>query len=179
MSEIGRRAGTPAETVGMQAEKITSDPFNWPSLQRKDLMSNYTLNEKRDLFRMTVPNMRPKTRDNSSNLRIDDIQGAQPKIFARNDINKPEFGLNNLDIEGSGPRLLHAQLNKVEYNLTNDDIDGSKPQWNKFITSRQPSNPLTPVYKLQSFQYVAPDPPKFLRDAMIHDDIEGTRPLMK
>ena len=128
MSEIGSRASAaPAETVGAQADNMPTDPFNWPSLQRKDLMSNQTLNEKRDLFRMTVPCMRPKTRDGSSNLRIDDILGAQPKVFARNDINKPEFGLNNLDIEGSGPRLLHAQLNKVHYNLSNEDIDGTKP----------------------------------------------------
>lgn len=36
---------------------------------------------------------------------------------------------------------------------------------------------MNPVYKLPSFTYVPPDPPKFIRDAMIIDDIEGSRPL--
>ena len=103
------------------------DPFDWPSLQRKDLMSNCPLNGQKDLFRMTVPTRIAKKRDQSKNLDCQDIYGAKPKIFARDDVNKPEFNLNNLDIEGSGPRLLHVALNKQHYNLTNDDIKGTKP----------------------------------------------------
>jgi hypothetical protein len=114
-------------------------------------MSHSALDEKRDLFRMTVPNMRRKQRDTSSNLNVNDIHGAKPKVFARGLVNKPEFSLTNCDIHGSGPRLLHVGLNKEYYNLTNEDIQGSKPQWNKFITTRQPSNPLNPVYKLQTY----------------------------
>lgn len=100
-------------------------------------------------------------------------------MWAKEEVNKPEFSLNNLDIEGSGPRLLHIGLNKQYYYLTNDDINGSKPNWNKFDTTRQPSNPLNPVYKLQSFTYVPPEAPKFIRDAMGINDIEGTRPVKK
>lgn len=75
--------------------------------------------------------------------------------------------------------MLHVPMNKTEYNLTNEDIAGSKPQWNKFVTSRAPSNPLEPVYKLQSFKYIPPEPPRFIRDAMVHDDIDGTKPAIK
>ena len=85
----------------------------------------------------------------------------------------------NEDIEGSGPRMLHIGLNKPEFNLTNADIEGSKTQVQKFVTKREPANPLNPVYKLASFTYVPPDPPKFIRDGLEIGDIEGSRPLVK
>ena len=75
--------------------------------------------------------------------------------------------------------MLHVGLNKPEYNLTNKDIAGTKTHVVKFTTKREPSNPLNPVYKLPSFTYVAPPVPRFIRDGMTIDDIEGTRPLQK
>jgi hypothetical protein len=39
-----------------------------------------------------------------------------------------------------------------------------------------PQNPLCPVYKLQEVVYVPPEPPRFIRDAMAIDDIEGAKP---
>ena len=71
--------------------------------------------------------------------------------------------------------MLHFALNKKETNLTNDDIAGSKPQCVKFTTKREPCNPLEPVYKLQSFEYVPPPVPKFIRDSIQHDDIDGSK----
>jgi hypothetical protein len=41
------------------------------------------------------------------------------------------------------------------------------------------SNPLNPVYKLQSFTYVAPPPLPFIRDHIQISDIEGARPKKK
>ena len=35
---------------------------------------------------------------------------------------------------------------------------------------------MNPNYKLQNVEYVKPEEPKFIRDSMKHDDIEGTRP---
>jgi len=75
--------------------------------------------------------------------------------------------------------MLHIGLNKPEYNLKNSDIDGTKTQIVKFVTKREATNPLNPVYKLPSFTYVAPDPPKFIRDAMLVNDIEGSKPASK
>jgi hypothetical protein len=56
------------------------------------------------------------------------------------------------------------ELNKPEYNLTNADIEKSKPQCQRFFTSRQPSNPLNPEYKLSKVEYREVTPPKFIRD---------------
>lgn len=50
---------------------------------------------------------------------------------------------------------------------------------NKFVTTREPSNPLNPVYRLSKVEYVKPEPLKFIRDQMKHDDIEGSRPKHK
>ena len=45
-----------------------------------------------------------------------------------------------------------------------DDIKWSKPKCVKFTTSRIGGNPLNPQYKLQSVEYVDPEPLKFIRD---------------
>ena len=58
----------------MAATPQTRDPFNWPSLNRNDLMSaTGGLKGANDLFEMTKPNLRPKKRLESANLRCDDI----------------------------------------------------------------------------------------------------------
>ena len=100
-------------------------------------------------------------------------------MWAKRMQNRREYNLFNDDIEGSGPRMLHIGLKKPEYNLTNMDIDGSRTQVQKFMTKREPSNPLNPVYKLASFTVVPPEPPKFIRDGMLIGDIEGSRPSVK
>lgn len=50
------------------------------------------------------------------------------------------------------------------------------PCVNQFKSTRGPSNPLNPEYKLQSFEYVAPQPTKFVRDQMNIDDLPGAHP---
>lgn len=67
-------------------------------------------------------------------------------------------------------------LNKSEYNLTNDDIENSKPNFIKFRTTRPPSNPLNPIYKLPYVEYLPQDPPKFIKDNLELNDIDGARP---
>lgn len=69
--------------------------------------------------------------------------------------------------------MLHIGLNKPEYNLTNFDIPSSEPNCSKFKTSRQPSNPLNPIYKLAHVEKRPVTPPKFIRDAFDNADIEG------
>jgi len=55
-------------------EQNQRDPFNWPSLQRKDLMSATNgLQADKDLFKMIKENLRPKSRLESANLQNDDI----------------------------------------------------------------------------------------------------------
>ena len=87
--------------------------------------------------------------------------------------------MSNHDIDRSQPRALHIGLSKPETNLKTEDIKGAKPQCVKFQTMRLDHNPLNPTYKLQSVQYLQPDPVKFVRDQLAHDDIPGTRPVKK
>jgi hypothetical protein len=38
---------------------------------------------------------------------------------------------------------------------------------------------LNPEYKLPSYEILLPDPPKFIRDQINNDDIEGSKPKKK
>ena len=50
------------------------DPFNWPALQRNDLISaTCGLSSERDMIHMTKPSMRQNKRLESANLCCDDI----------------------------------------------------------------------------------------------------------
>jgi len=139
-------------------------------------MTLQTLNREKDIMHTKTLHHREKIRDCSDNLNSQDIQGAQPRIWAAKETNRPDFH-HTFDVQGAGPRMLHFELNKPEFNLTNDDIKGSHPCVNQFKSTRtdKPSNPLNPEYKLQSFDYVKPEPNKFVRDSMVIDDIAGTR----
>ena len=60
--------------------------------------------------------------------------------------------------------------------MTNEDVPMSKPNFIKFQTTRPPSNPLNPQYKLSEVEYKPPTPPKFIRDHITNDDIDGAHP---
>ena len=63
---------TPA--AGCASPRAKFDPFNWPALNRSDLISQKILNST-DGFAMKVGNLRPKQRMFSANLATDDIEG--------------------------------------------------------------------------------------------------------
>lgn len=112
-------------------------------------MSLSSINFKQDNVRAkTACGVRSK-RQESTNLSVGDIYGANPKVFIPKNVNKPQFSNSNHDILGSKPRQLHIGLsNKPETNLSNSDIIGSTPNHVKFKTKRAPHNPLNPEYKL-------------------------------
>lgn len=83
------------------------------------------------------------------------------------------------DIPGSLPRHLHQSHDKPYYYLTNEDIAGSQPAHHKFVTVRQPTNPLEPVYKLPYAEIRISTPPKFIRESMNIKDIDGAHPRSK
>jgi hypothetical protein len=90
-------------------------------------------------------------------------------------VNKVDF-VNKLDdIEKSCPRQLHIKLNRPLFNQ-NRDIDGSVPQCVKFKTERQPFNPLEPKYNFSKFEEITPIVPKYIRDNIRIDDIDGAQP---
>lgn len=107
----------------------------------------------------------------SRGLFTKDIVDTRTKI-----LKSESYSLKNDDIDASGPRKLHQPLNKPYYYLRDDDITGTKPSIIKFKTKRESSNPLNPVYKLASFEPLEPVVPKFIRDNISVNDIEGTKP---
>lgn len=110
-----------------------------------------------------------------TSLQTGDIDGAKPLLRGYQCINKPEFSNFTSDIDKACPRQLHPSLTKPNFNLDINDIEGSKPHLAKFTTNRI-TNPLNPNYKLPSFEIRPVTPPKFIRDSMPSDDIEGSRP---
>ena len=54
-----------------------SDPFNYPALNRKDLMSMSAINWQQDAMFAKIDQCRPKTRDASSNLTTSDVEGKE------------------------------------------------------------------------------------------------------
>lgn len=150
------------------------DPYNYPFPTRAQLMSLSTINATQDFINAKV-NKFNSGRHWNNNLKVDDIEGARTKLPGYQFPNKEEYINHNWDIDRSGPRALHIGLNKPEYNLTNNDIDKSKPQFQKFQTKRV-VNPLNPKYNLPKTELVPVDPPKFIRDNITNDDIEGAKP---
>lgn len=115
------------------------------------------------------------TRDYSANLFNLDILGSSPKKFGVLH-HKPDFTNRNEDIERSHPKMLHIGLNKPEYNLNSRDISGNSPSCVIFKTNREPFNPLEPKYNLPKVESIDPPVPKFIRDNIQINDIQGSFP---
>lgn len=56
------------------------------------------------------------------------------------------------------------------------DIEGASPNCVKFKTKRSGLDPLNPRYNLPQVEFRPITPPKYIRDAMEINDIEGARP---
>ena len=146
--------------------------FDYPSLNRKDLMSLSTIG-KYD-FKNRKINQITTNRDWSLNLYNLDIPGAFPRKYSLY-VNKPDYTNKNDDIEKSSPNSGIKFLNKPNYNLSNEDIELSKPNCNKLKIKRI-TNPLMPKYNLSKKQEIEIPPPKFIRDNINIDDIIGSKP---
>ncbi|EGR28197.1 hypothetical protein IMG5_181260 [Ichthyophthirius multifiliis] len=149
------------------------DPYNYPSLNRKDCMYLQTIKPNPEYS--TKLNPENTTRDN--NLNTQDIKGAQSK-YKILDLNKPNHQFDITDIKCSQSKKLiqfKPEFNKQSFVLYKEDIKGTSPNINKFYTKRQPQNPLMPVYNLQSYSPITVEVPKFIRDSLYIDDIDGTR----
>ncbi len=149
------------------------DDYNYPTLNRTDTMYLSTIKPndvKIKKFKQINTN-----RDYSANLYNLDIPGSSPKKFGVL-CHKPDYTNRNDDIERSHPKLLHIGLNKPEYNLNSRDISGNSPSCVIFKTNREPFNPLEPKYKLPEVEYLDPPVPKFIRDSIQINDIQGSYP---
>jgi hypothetical protein len=123
----------------------------------------------------TIPN-RPhlvKSATESFTLRTDDIEGARyvrPKTVAHNP-------MKTSDIAGACSRPMVDDSKPAVDIMHAHDIDGSKPRiFRSLPHSSRVVNPVDPAYTLPS---KAPDPvevPRFVRDSMYNDDVEGAHP---
>ena len=175
-----RNENTIESEKNLKVNKSCSDlfykEFEYPFLNRKDLMSLSTINNN-DFpirkFKQIITN-----RDWSLNLYNLDIEGSSPRkfgVFA----NKIDFTNKNRDIEKSFPYIPKI-LKKPIYNLSNEDVEGSKPNCSQCTKISRHTNPLQPKYNLpRGEEFKIEDKSKFIRDNLYIDDIIGSRSKKK
>lgn len=149
------------------------EDYNYKTANRVDTMYLNTIkNEDAKIRKFKQLDTR---RDYSANLFNLDIEGSSPKKFGTLH-HKPDFTNRNDDIERSNPKMLHIGLNKPEFNLNSRDIPGNSPSCVIFKTTREPFNPLEPKYVLPKVESLDPPVPRFIRDNIQINDIEGSFP---
>lgn len=154
------------------------DDYNYPPMNRGDLMKNKPLNSSD--FRIRKFKQIDTNRNYSFNNYALDIEGACPKRCGFYSL-KPDYTNTNDDIEYSKPKALYQYLTKPDYSLSNRDIEHSSPmKMSTFNTSRH-VNPLSPDYPLPSANPICfPSTiPKFLRDNINVNDIQGAHPRQR
>jgi len=161
-----------SKTNTLSLENSSNIDFNYPSLNRKDLMYLSTVNN--NDFPTRKFKQLHTNRNWSINLYNLDIEGSSPRKFGAFN-QKIDFTNKNDDIEKSSPKILHVKLNKPEYNLSNSDIEFSKPNCVTCKIKRH-LNPLEPKYNLPNSPEYPPYEPKFIRDSISVSDIEGAKP---
>ena len=171
MSSITQTAFNSLQKTAKSRESLNVD-YNYPSLNRKDTMYLSTMTQKD--FPMRKFKQLETNRNWSINLYNLDIEGSSPRKFGAFH-QKIDFTNKNDDIEKSFPKRLHIKLKKPEYNLSNADIEFSSPRCVKNKIKRH-LNPLEPKYQLPKGIPYPPYEPKFLKDSINVDDIEGAKP---
>ena len=147
-------------------------------LSRKDTMYLSSLNS--NDFPIRKFRQMPSKREWSLNLYNLDIQGSSPRKFGLL-TKKIDFTNNNKDIEKSSPSQLFKKV-IPNYSLSCKDIQGATPHHLKSHIVRC-TNPLNPKYKLPKTETTKQEEnidnnkkPKFIKDNLKIDDIEGARP---
>ncbi len=154
----------------------TEDPFNWRSLNRKDLMSLSKIKNPDSKIQKFKGGLNSE-RDYSYNLFNMDIigsfkslnfyKGSSPKKFGVL-TQKTDFINKNDDIDRSYPKQLIVNLDKPDYQLYTGDLKLKVPKFHH-NTTRESTNPLEPKYKLPKVEEVPPPIPKFIRDSINYD----------
>ena len=147
-------------------------------LSRKDTMYLSSLNS--NDFPIRKFRQMPSKREWSLNLYNLDIQGSSPRKFGLL-TKKIDFTNNNKDIEKSSPSQLFKKV-IPNYSLSCKDIQGATPHHLKSHIVRC-TNPLNPKYNLPKTETTKQEEnidnnkkPKFIKDNLKIDDIEGARP---
>jgi hypothetical protein len=106
---------------------------------------------------------------------VTDIDGAVSSIpYGSRYTNKPQ--LSQDDIQGSRSRPLTREKNVRDLSLFVDDIDGTRHAIrDRMMKTSRHVDPLNPQYKLPSVMPADIPAPKFLRDNLNVNDIDGAK----
>ena len=158
--------------VNKSCSDLFHKDFEYPFLNRKDLMSLSTINS--NDFRIKKFKQMVTNRDWSLNLYNLDIEGSSPRKFGLFS-NKIDFTNKNKDIEKSSP-YTQKILKKPNYNLSNEDIEGSRPNVSQCNKLSRHTNPLEPKYNLPKLEKIQiEDKTKFIRDNLYIGDISDIK----
>lgn len=137
-------------------------------------MSEYTTLSIASLGAATLPKEEKRVIRGRDSNDISDIDGARTTNRYEKYTNKPQF--LNSDVPGASSKILSHSRNVPDRSLEIDDIDGTRFFIkDSFFRTKRDVNPLNPTYKLASYAPVEPFQPKFVRDNLYHDDVEGSR----
>lgn len=116
----------------------------------------------------------PKTRYVHNPSQVFNEDKGEAKTY----YNKPCF-FGTADIEGAQPKRTYQRRVPGDTMRVND-IDGATVLIkDKFLHTKRHEDPLQPNYKLPSYKVVPPVEPKFVKDSLSVDDIDGTRSSVK
>jgi hypothetical protein len=123
----------------------------------------------------TIPNKPQLVRSEKESfaLRTDDIAGARhvPRQIVERD------WMDTSDIPGTCAKPMVNESKPPVDIMRVDDIEGSKPRVFRHLPhSTRMLNPVDPQYHLPSKPPEPVDVPRFIRDSMYNDDVDGAHP---
>ena len=121
----------------------------------------------------TLPKPEPKRFQVKAINDISDIDGARTGPKYPHFYNKTQPSQS--DVPGSTSKALTWSRNVRDNSLYIDDIEGTRHTIkDRMMQTKRHVNPLTPDYPLPSFQSAEHPVPKFIKDPLHHDDIDGS-----
>lgn len=160
------------------------DHYNYPQLNRKDTMYLSVIRDSDEKIRK-FKSLNTKRDFSLSNFNLD-IESNDLIFYINLESSPKKFGLlhhkidfinKTDDIEMASPSTLIPKCERYpNYFNNNKDIEKSCPRKNGFTTNRVPTNPLDPIYNLPVIKEDEYEIPKFIRDSIQVDDIDGARP---
>lgn len=127
----------------------------------------------------TLPKEEKRVFNGRETNNVLDIEGASHQNSAhRRFYNKPTW--SPADISGGTSKPLTHARNCPDNTLRVDDIDGTRRTIkDRMMRTNRHVDPLNPQYPLPSFTPAEEYEPKFIKDSISVDDIEGARPKVK
>jgi hypothetical protein len=151
---------------------VSSIPFRADDDETKMAEGQYTTMSIASFGDSTLHKPQRRQFAQKNTMDVSDIDGARGKELYRY-TKKPEK--TQADVAGSTSKVLCHGRNCRDNSLYIDDIEGTRHSVkDRMLRSGRHVNPLMPEYQLPKYGQAEYPEPKFLRDTMKHDDIEGS-----